>query len=210
MLYNFIAIEGTIGAGKTTLAKRISKEFNGKLVLEQFEENAFLPKFYQDQDKYAFPLEMSFMASRFQQFKDQLASLDLFHSFIIADYYIVKSLIFARKTLAEDELDLFTRFFGFISSNIPKPDLLVYLYLDIDRLQHNIKIRGRSYEQNIKDDYLEKIQSGYFEFFRQKTDMRILILDTNKLDFVKSEDDYQKILEVINRPYETGVHRITF
>jgi deoxyadenosine/deoxycytidine kinase len=209
MQYNFIAIEGTIGAGKTSLSTRISNEFNAKLILEQFEDNAFLPKFYEDQDKYAFPLEMSFMASRFQQLKDQLGMFDLFKSFIISDYYIMKSLIFARKTLPQDELALFTRFFNFITATLPKPDLLVYLYLEVDKLQENIRKRGRSYEQQIQDDYLQRIQEGYFEFLSQQHDMRILILDTNRIDFVHHEQDYQKVIELINQPYEIGVHRIT-
>lgn len=209
MQYNFIAIEGTIGAGKTSLSTRISNDFNAKLILEQFEDNAFLPKFYEDQDKYAFPLEMSFMASRFQQLKDQLGMFDLFKSFIISDYYIMKSLIFARKTLPQDELALFTRFFNFITATLPKPDLLVYLYLDVDKLQENIRKRGRSYEQQIQDDYLQRIQEGYFEFLSQQQDMRILILDTNSIDFVHHEQDYQKVIELINQPYEIGVHRIT-
>jgi deoxyadenosine/deoxycytidine kinase len=208
MQYNFIAIEGTIGAGKTSLATRISNDYNAKLILEQFEDNAFLPKFYEDQDKYAFPLEMSFMASRFQQLKDQLGMFDLFKTFIISDYYIMKSLIFARKTLPEDELALFTRFFNFISASLPKPDLLVYLYLDVEKLQKNIRLRGRSYEQQIQDDYLYRIQEGYFEFIRQQQDMRILILDTNSIDFVHQDEDYQNIIEIINQPYEIGVHRI--
>lgn len=209
MQYNFIAIEGTIGAGKTSLSTRISNDYNAKLILEQFEDNAFLPKFYEDQDKYAFPLEMSFMASRFQQLKDQLGMFDLFKSFIISDYYIMKSLIFARKTLPQDELALFTRFFNFITATLPKPDLLVYLYLDVDKLQENIRKRGRSYEQQIQDDYLQRIQEGYFEFLSQQQDMRILILDTNGIDFVHYEHDYQKVIELINKPYEIGVHRIT-
>jgi deoxyguanosine kinase len=208
--YNFIAIEGTIGAGKTSLAERISEDYNAKLILEQFEDNAFLPKFYEDQEKYAFPLELSFMASRFQQLKDQLGNQDLFRSFTISDYYIMKSLIFARKTLPADELALFTRFFNFISVSIPKPDLLVYLFLEVDRLQENIKRRGRTYEQQIKDEYLEKIQSGYFEYLRQQKDLRILLLDTNKLDFVNNDNDYQKVIEIIQKEYPVGLHRITF
>lgn len=208
--YNFIAIEGTIGAGKTSLAERISEDFNAKLILEQFEDNAFLPKFYEDQEKYAFPLEMSFMASRFQQLKDQLGNQDLFRSFTISDYYIMKSIIFARKTLPMDELALFTRFFNFISTSIPKPDLLVYLFLEVDKLQLNIRRRGRSYEQQIKDEYLERIQSGYFEYIRQQHDMRILLLDTNNLDFVNNDADYQKVINIISEEYPVGVHRITF
>jgi deoxyguanosine kinase len=210
MRYNFIAIEGTIGAGKTTLAEMIAAEFNAKIILEQFEENPFLPHFYEDQDKYAFPLEMSFMASRFQQLKDQLGNQDLFRSFTISDYYFIKSLIFARKTLPPDELALFTRFFNFINASLPKPDLLVYLFLDVDKLQLNIRIRGRSYEQHIKDDYLAKIQAGYFDYMRQQLDMRILILDTNNIDFVNNQSDYRKLLNAMNADYPVGMHRITF
>jgi len=210
MQYNFIAIEGTIGAGKTSLAQMIAKQYNAKLILEQFEDNAFLPKFYEDQEKYAFPLEMSFMASRFQQLKDQLSTQDLFRSFTISDYYIIKSLIFARKTLPHDELALFTRFFNFINVTLPRPDLLVYLYLDVERLQDNIRKRGRTYEQQIKDEYLNKIQAGYFDFMKQQLDMRILILDTNQIDFVHNPGDYRKVLSVIEQEYPIGIHRITF
>lgn len=210
MNYQFIAIEGTIGAGKTSLATRIAYDYNAKLILEQFEDNSFLPKFYLDQEKYAFPLEMSFMASRFQQLKDRLGSRDLFLNFTISDYYVAKSLIFARKTLPPDEFNLFNRFFQLIDVSLPKPDLLVYLYLDVEKLQENIKRRGRSYEQQIKDEYLAQIQSGYFDYIRQQQDMRILLLDTNQLDFVGNDADYQKILEVLERPYSVGVHRVTF
>ena len=213
MNYNFIAIEGTIGAGKTTLATRIANDFNGKLVLEEFEadKNPFLPKFYKEPDKYAFQLEMTFLALRFQQLKDKLANLDLFHEFIISDYYVAKSLIFSRNNLQEDEYDLFARFFNIIFANIPKPELMVYLYLDVDHLQYNIRKRGRTYEQNITNEYLESVQQGYFDFIKQQQDdMRILVLDTNKLDFVASEKDYRQIIEAISQPYEIGVHRITF
>ena len=213
MEYNFIAIEGTVGAGKTTLATRIANDYNGKLVLEEFEadKNPFLPKFYKEPDKYSFQVEMTFLALRFQQLKDKLANLDLFHDFIISDYYVAKSLIFSRNNLQEDEYDLFARFFNIIFSNMPKPELLVYLYSDVERLQYNIRKRGRSYEQEIPNDYLENIQKGYLDFIRQEqNNMRILMLDTNKLDFVANEKDYQMIIEAIDRPYEIGLHRITF
>ena len=208
--YNFIAIEGAIGAGKTSLASRIASELNGKLILEQFEDNAFLPKFYAEPEKYAFPLEMSFMASRFQQLKDQLGNLDLFRNFIIADYYIAKSLVFAQNTLQPDEFDLFKRFFHLINPTLPRPDLLIYLYLDVEKLQLNIRKRGRTYEQQIKDEYLAGIQAGYFNFIRQQSDMRILLLDTNELDFVANDSDYYRILEIISKHYTPGIHRFTF
>jgi len=210
MQYNFIAIEGNIGAGKTSLATKIAKDHNAHLILEQFEENSFLPKFYKEPEKYAFPLEMSFMAARYQQLKDQLLSMDLFKTFTISDYFIIKSLIFARKNLPPDEFKLYSTFFNIIYQQLPKPDLLVYLYVKTDRLQSNIKMRGRPYEQNIQDEYLNKIQEGYFEFIRQQKNLRIVILDTNKLDFVNRPEDYQKILNVIDHSYPTGIHRITF
>ena len=212
MHYNYIAIEGTVGAGKTTLATRIADDFNGKLVLEEFEadKNPFLPKFYKEPEKYSFQVEMTFLALRFQQLKDKLGVLDLFHDFIISDYYVAKSLIFSRNNLQEDEYQLFSRFFNIIFSDMPKPELLVYLYSDVERLQQNIRKRGRSYEQEISDDYLENIQQGYFDFLRQQqSNMRILLLDTNRLDFVANEKDYQKIIDVIDRPYEVGLHRVS-
>ncbi len=210
MNYNFIAIEGNIGAGKTSLAKMIARDYNAKLILEQFEDNAFLPKFYKEPDKYAFPLEMSFLASRFQQLKDQLGDRDLFKTFTISDYYIIKSLIFAGKTLASDELKLYNRFFQIIHTQLPKPDLFVFLYVDTPRLQKNIKDRGRPYEQEIQNDYLDKIQSGYFDFMHHQRDMKILILDTNELDFVNNQDHYQLIVDALSMEYTTGLHRITF
>jgi len=208
--YNFIAIEGNIGAGKTTLAARIAHEFNAKLILEQFEDNPFLPKFYKEPDKYAFPLEMSFLASRFQQLKDELGSGDLFKSFTIADYFIIKSLIFSKKTLAEDEYALYTRFFNIIYNQLPKPDLLVFLHLETPKLQSNIRLRGRPYEQEIKDEYLDRIQEGYFDFIRHQSNLRILILDTNNVDFVKNKSDYLRIIEIMQKNYSIGIHRITF
>ena len=211
MIYNYIAIEGTLGAGKTTLATRIANDFNGQLILEEFEgdKNPFLPKFYKEPDKYAFQLEMTFLALRFQQLKDKLGALDLFHDFIISDYYVAKSLIFSRNNLQEDEYQLFSRFFNIIFSDMPKPELLVYLYSDVSRLQANIHKRGRSYEQDISDTYLADIQQGYLDFIReQQGNMRILILDTNRLDFVAHESDYRKIIDAINQPYDIGIHRI--
>jgi deoxyadenosine/deoxycytidine kinase len=210
MRYNFIAIEGNIGAGKTSLATMIAEEFNAKLILEQFEDNAFLPKFYKDQEKYAFPLEMSFLASRFQQLTDQLGTQDLFKSFTISDYFIVKSLIFAQKTLPPAELALYVRFFNIINHQLPKPDLFVFLYVNTPKLQQNIKLRGRSYEQEIKDEYLDKIQEGYIDFIKQQPNLTTLILDTNQIDFVRNRTDYNSIIEVIKQEHKPGIHRITF
>ena len=206
--YQYIAIEGNIGSGKTSLATRISEEFNARLILEQFEDNSFLPKFYKDQSRYAFPLELSFLAERYQQLKDKLSQNDLFMDFTISDYFINKSLIFSRKTLAVEEFKLYHKLFEIISLNLPKPDLLVYLYSDVNRLQLNIKKRDRYYEQDIDDEYLENIQESYFDFIRQQQQLRILVIDTNNIDFVTNEDDYKKVINVIFKEYPVGVHRI--
>lgn len=209
MRYNYIAIEGNIGAGKTSLATLIARDYNAKLILEQFEENSFLPKFYEDPATYAFPLEMSFLAERYQQLKDRLTKQDLFHDFTVSDYFINKSLIFARKTLKDDEFLLYSKLFNIINQAIPKPDLLVYLYLDINKLKSNIIKRGRSYEKDIDLVYLEKIQSSYFDYIRQQQGMRVLIIDTNSVDFVNSPKDYERIVKFLNMDHSIGIHTVT-
>lgn len=196
--YNYIAIEGNIGAGKTTLSAKISEDFNAKLVLERFADNPFLPKFYKDQNRYAFPLEMSFLADRYQQLSDDLAQFDLFKDFVVADYHIFKSLIFAKVTLAEDEYRLYKTMFDIIYKEMPKPDLYVYLYQNTERLLSQIKQRGRSYEQEIPAEYLEKINQGYLDYIKTQTDLNILIIDVSDMDFVENQGDYLKILDLIN------------
>ncbi len=195
--YNYIAIEGNIGAGKTTLSNMIGDEFNARLVLERFADNPFLPKFYEDKDRYAFPLEMSFLADRYQQLSDDLAQFDLFKNLIVSDYYIFKSLIFSQITLQEDEYTLYRRMFDVMYKEITKPDLYIYLYQNTDRLIENIKKRGRAYEQNIKPGYLDKIHKGYFNFIKSQQDLNTLIIDVSDLDFVKNPDDYASILKKI-------------
>ncbi|WP_028887925.1 2-amino-4-hydroxy-6-hydroxymethyldihydropteridine diphosphokinase [Tenacibaculum ovolyticum] len=195
--YNYIAIEGNIGAGKTSLAKMMSDEFNTKTVLERFADNPFLPKFYEDNERYAFPLEMSFLADRYQQLTDDLAQFDLFKNFIISDYYIFKSLIFAQVTLQKDEYKLYRKMFDLMYKEITKPDLYIYLYQNTDRLLKNIKKRGRDYEQNIEADYLQKIHDGYINFIKTQPNLNILIIDVSDLDFVKNNKDYQFVINEI-------------
>ncbi len=209
MRYNYIAIEGCIGAGKTSLSSMIAEQFNGKLILEQFEDNSFLPKFYREPEKYAFPLEMSFLAERYQQLKDQLTKQDLFRTFTISDYLFHKSLIFARNNLQADEFALFSKIFSIINEFLPKPELLVYLYLGVENLQRNIRKRGRSYELEIKDSYLENIQQGYFDHIRKLSGTRVLIIDTNNIDFIDNPGDYASILDLIDKDHEPGIHRFT-
>ncbi|WP_276976034.1 2-amino-4-hydroxy-6-hydroxymethyldihydropteridine diphosphokinase [Flavobacterium filum] len=195
--YNYIAIEGNIGAGKTTLSSKISEDFNAKLVLERFADNPFLPKFYEDQNRYAFPLEMSFLADRYQQLTDDLAQFDLFKDFVVADYHIFKSLIFAKVTLAEDEFRLYKTMFDIIHKEMPKPDLYVYLYQNTEQLLENIKKRGRSYEMQIPAEYLEKINQGYLDFIKTQTQLNVLIIDVSNKDFVNFQEDYIFILNEI-------------
>ena len=197
--FNYIAIEGNIGAGKTTLASKLAEDCNAKLVLERFADNPFLPKFYKDQSRYAFPLEMSFLADRYQQLSDDLAQFDLFKDFVVADYHIFKSLIFAKVTLQEDEFRLYKTMFDIIHKEMPKPDLYVYLYQKTTRLLQNIKKRGRSYEQEIPAEYLEKINQGYLDYIKTQTDLNVLIIDVSELDFVKKQADYVFLLEKIQQ-----------
>lgn len=194
---NYIAIEGNIGAGKTTLASKIAEDFNAKVVLERFADNPFLPKFYKDQSRYAFPLEMSFLADRYQQLSDDLAQFDLFKDFIVADYHIFKSLIFAKVTLSEDEYRLYRKLFEIIYKEMKKPDLYVYLYQNTERLLQNIKKRGRNYEQEIPKEYLESINQGYLDFIKTQSGLNVLIIDVSEKDFVKNQEDYIFILDQI-------------
>ncbi len=195
--FNNIVIEGNIGAGKTTLATKIAENFNAKLVLEGFADNPFLPKFYEDSARYALPLEMSFLADRYQQLSEDLTQLDLFKQFIVSDYYIFKSLIFSRVTLQEDEYRLYHRIFEIMYKDIPKPDLYVYLYQNTEQLLANIKKRGRSYEQEIPSDYLDKINKGYLEYIKQQKDLNIIVIDVSDKDFVENQEDYIGILETL-------------
>jgi len=196
--YNYIAIEGNIGAGKTSLATQLSREFNAKLILERFADNPFLPKFYKEPKRYAFTLEMSFLADRYQQISDDLSQLDLFKDFIVSDYDVFKSLIFSKITLPEDEFALYRKLFYQVYKDIAKPDLYIYLYQNTKRLQANIKKRGRNYEQNIADDYLEKINTGYLEFLKNHPDFNVKIIDISEKDFVKNREDYVWVLEQIH------------
>ena len=196
--YNYIAIEGNIGAGKTSLAKMIGDDYNAKLVLERFADNPFLPKYYEDMERYAFPLEMSFLADRYNQLSEDLAQFDLFKNFIVSDYYIFKSLIFAQVSLHKDEYALYRKVFDVMYREISKPDIYVYLYQNTDRLLTNIKKRGRDYEQNIEPEYLDKIHAGYATFIKSEKELNTLVIDVSQLDFVNSTEDYQFIIKQIS------------
>ncbi|MCK9324520.1 MAG: deoxynucleoside kinase [Bacteroidales bacterium] len=207
--YRFLVIEGNIGAGKTSLAERISRDYRSRLILERFADNPFLPKFYQDQERYAFPVEMAFLADRYNQLKKELQEPDIFAPMITADYYFMKSLIFAANTLAGDEYNLYSQLFHIIYASLPKPDLYVYLHQEPQNLINQIWRRGREYESAITVDYLRKIQNGYFDFFRQENNLRILIMDVRELDFVQNQEHYLILIDkIFGHTYPLGVTRV--
>lgn len=193
----YLVVEGNLGVGKTSLTKQIASEFNAKLILERFKENPFLPKFYKDPDRYALPVEMSFLADRYRQLTDNLGQLDLFKDWVIADYEISKSLIFAGITLPEDEFLLYRKIFYTMVQDFPKPDKYVYLHQDIDRLMANIDRRGRDFERDIQADYLRKVDREYKAFISRKPFENMMVIDVSDLDFVANRADYLKVLRTI-------------
>jgi deoxyadenosine/deoxycytidine kinase len=207
MKYKYITIEGNIGAGKTTLAQMLQKELDANLILEQFADNPFLPKFYADKDKYSFPLELSFLAERFKQLKEMLNTRDLFNQFVVSDYLFIKSKLFAKVNLQEDEYKLYETIFDIIYLNLPKPDLIIYLHAPLSKLKSNIKLRGREYEQNIADEYLVDLQNAYLQLLKSEQ-FKTLIIDTTQIDFVKNPEQFQKIMNQLDKEYENGVHFI--
>lgn len=207
--YQFIAVEGNIGAGKTTLCKMMAEEFGFRLILEQFADNPFLPFFYENPERYAFPVELFFMTERHKQLQQELAQQDLFQQSIISDYFFLKTLLFARNTLQSEEYRLFQRLFHILNAAFPKPDLLVYLHRSVDDLKQNIEKRGRTYEQEIEPAYLQKIQNAYFEFFKADVSLPILIVDIEAIDFVRDKSYYYQLLEVLRQPYPSGTHHIS-
>jgi len=206
--HNFIVIEGNIGAGKTSLATMYAKQLNARLILEEFAENTFLPKFYENPERYAFPVELSFLSERFSQLKKELITPDLFSPLVVADYFISKCQIFARNNLQKDEYDLFLKMYEIVEAGIPRPDLLVYLYLPVNQLQENIRKRGRSYEQQISDDYLANIQKQYLEFIRQHEELRVLIVDTSEVDFVNNAIHTERMFALLSQEWSKGVNRV--
>lgn len=197
MQYNYLVIEGNIGAGKTSLATMLAGETGSRLILEQFSDNPFLPKFYEDPGRYAFQLELSFLSERYQQIKKELGHPDLFRQPVVSDYFLAKSFIFSKQNLKDDELRLFEKLYLIIEPQVPRPDLYVYLHLPVDRLLDNIRKRGRSYELKIGESYLKEIQDGYFGFFRSQTAMKIVIVDTSHVDFVHRKSDFERLKNAI-------------
>jgi deoxyadenosine/deoxycytidine kinase len=205
MKYNFITIEGNIGAGKTTLAHLLSKHFNARLILEEFADNPFLPKFYENQRQYAFPLELFFMAERYKQMKDLLQTKDMFQNVTISDYLFTKSLLFAKVNLPEEEFILYQKLFDIISPPIIQPDLLIYLHAPVSKLKENIKRRNRPYERAIDPEYLFALQEIYTQYIKQHN-IKTLSVDASNSDFLGNEDHLNVVIDALNNDYEEGQH----
>jgi len=208
MNYHFITIEGNIGAGKTTLAHLLAKKLNARLILEEFADNPFLPKFYENPKQYAFPLELFFMAERFKQLKDMIHTKDLFQSVTVSDYLFTKCLLFAKINLPEEEFRLYQKLFDIIHQQLVFPDLLIYLHSPVSKLQSNIRKRNRSYEQGIPDEYLMNIQETYTSYIKQHN-IKTLFIDVSNADFLGNAKHLQVITDALENDYEDGQHYFT-
>lgn len=206
MQHHFIAIEGNIGAGKTTLAHLLAKQLNARLILEQFADNPFLPKFYENPKQNAFPLELFFMAERYKQLKDMVHTKDLFQSVTVADYFFTKCLLFAKVNLAEEEFRLYQRLFDIMQQQLIFPDILIYLHASVQKLQKNIKKRNRSYEQHIADEYLFNIQETYTSFIKQHN-VKTIFIDVSNADFLSNEAHLQTVIDALESNIEDGEQR---
>ena len=205
MKYSFITIEGNIGAGKTTLAHLLSKHFNARLILEEFADNPFLPKFYENQRQYAFPLELFFMAERYKQLKDLLQTKDMFQNLTISDYLFTKCLLFAKVNLPEEEFLLYQKLVDIINPQLVQPDLLIYLHAPVNKLKENIKKRNRSYEQNIESEYLFTLQETYTQYIKQHN-IKTLFIDASKSDFLGNDEHLKIVIGALNKEYDDGQH----
>jgi deoxyadenosine/deoxycytidine kinase len=207
-MYRYIAIEGNIGAGKSTLATLLAQHYDARLILEQFADNNFLPKFYQDAERYAFPLELSFLADRYKQLKQLLLNQDLFQQKIVSDYIFTKSKLFARVNLKEEEYELFQKLFDIVDMHLPPPDLLIYLHAPVPSLQNNIRKRGRNYEQNISNEYLHNVQEVYNQYLKREIN-KTLTIDMTNVDFIDKPHHFTQLIEFIEKDYDFKTHYLS-
>ncbi len=206
--HSFIVVEGNIGAGKTTLSRMLAEDFGKRLILEQFSDNPFLPFFYENPDRYAFPVELFFMTERHKQLQEELSQPQLFEEGFVADYFFWKTLLFAKNNLKPEEYRLFQRLFNILNKNFPKPDLLVYLHRPVDGLLDNIRKRGRGFEQNMESAYLTQIQQAYFDFFKTSNEVPVVVLDVEAVDFVQFPAHYDEIVNLLREQYAPGLHHL--
>ena len=207
MKYHFIAVEGNIGAGKTTLSQLLSQHYNTKLMLEEFAENPFLTKFYENPKQYAFPLELFFLAERFKQQQDLIKTADLFQSVTISDYLFTKCLLFAKVNLPEEEYRLYQKMYEVFSQQLTQPDVLIYLHAPVNKLQSNIKKRNRKFEQSIPDEYLFKLQETYTSYIKQHN-IKTIFVDASNADFLYNEAHFKLITDALEKDLEEGQHFI--
>ncbi|OYU55729.1 MAG: deoxynucleoside kinase [Chitinophagaceae bacterium BSSC1] len=205
MKHHFITVEGNIGAGKTTLAHLLAKHFNARLILEEFAENPFLPKFYSNPEQYAFPVELFFMAERYKQLKEMVHTKDLFQSITVSDYLFTKCLLFAKVTLPDEEFRLYQKLFDIIHQQLVFPDILIYLHAPVNKLQANIKKRNREYEQAIPDEYLFNLQETYTSYIKQHN-IKTIFIDASNADFLGNEAHFQVVLDALDKDFEDGQH----
>ena len=207
MNYHFIAVEGNIGAGKTTLSQLLSQYYNAKLMLEEFAENPFLTKFYENPKQYAFPLELFFLAERFKQQQELIKNTDLFQSVTISDYLFTKCLLFAKVNLPEEEYRLYQKMYDVFSQQLTQPDVLIYLHAPVNKLQSNIKKRNRKFEQSIPDEYLFKLQETYTSYIKQHN-IKTIFVDASNADFLYNEAHFKLITDALEKDLEEGQHFI--
>lgn len=205
MNYHYITIEGNIGAGKTTLAHLLAKHFNARLILEQFADNPFLSKFYENPKQFAFPLELFFMAERYKQLKELVHTKDMFQNVTVSDYLFTKCLLFAKVNLPDDEFRLYQKLFEIIYQQMVRPDIVIYLHSPVSRLQANIKKRNRSYEQSIPDSYLFEIQEAYTSYIKQHN-LKTIYIDASNADFLGNKKHLKVVLDALEKDYESGQH----
>ena len=207
-LPSYVVIEGNIGAGKTTLARMLAERFNHRLVLEEFSDNPFLPLFYREPERYAFPVELFFMAERHKQLQAELSNQDLFNQGTVADYLFVKTKLFARNSLNEQEFRLFSRLFRALDLAFPRPDLIVYLHRPVDALQENIRRRGRSFEQDMKDSYLQSVQQVYLDYLRTVTDQPVLLIELGNENFAEDPVLFERIVAGMTGALKPGLQTL--
>ena len=202
-------MEGNIGVGKTTFCRKLASQVSCNLVLEGFEDNPFLPMFYQNPRRYAFSVELFFMTERHKQMQEAFTSTDLFNGLVLSDYYFPKTQIFAKNNLSDEEFRLFQRLYNVLFQQFPRPDLLIYLHKSVPKLKAQINQRGRGYESDLSHEYLAQIQDAYFEYFKGITSFPILIVEVENLDFVNKKEDFKKLTDLLGREYRPGVYRIS-
>jgi len=207
--HRYLCIEGNIGTGKTTLAKRLAQHYRARIILEQFADNPFLPYFYENPTQYAFPVELFFLTERYKQLERILLKPDLFVSQHLSDYFFPKSLLFARINLPSNEFRLFQSLYDILQKQLPAPDMVIYLHRPVEQLLELIHRRGRSYEKHIRAEYLQEIQDAYFDYFKNIRSYPVLILDVQALDFAHREEDFELLCSYIERPYAPGVHYLS-